>query len=156
MTLPIPGKVVLVARPNTASKVKRTLQAIFRELGGGGARFKRGRCGGGGRSRPDLQGGAQARGDVHFAREANSLHGVQAVRLACYLLVNAWWLRWSHVELSRCWCGANQRLPACTLGGRGSVPRFGTQVWWSQGRASLPQRLLAMPRLLSSNAHTTS
>ena len=27
---------------------------------------------------------------VHARRIPNSLHGVQAVRLACYLLVNAW------------------------------------------------------------------
>ena len=56
----------------------------------------------------------------------------------------------SDVELSSCWCGAIQRPPASTLGGRGILPRFGARAWWSLGRASLPQRLLAMPRLLSS------
>ena len=52
---------------------------------------QRGRRGGGGRSRPDLQGGARTRGDITCARKANSLHGVQAVRLEAAVVGDPWW-----------------------------------------------------------------
>ena len=140
----------LVARPNAASKVKRTLQAIFRELGGGGARVP---------ARAPRRWWPESARSARWSSNSRRHHlcpqGEQSARRAgcspCGLL---WWLirggRRSHVELSRCWCGAIQRPPARTLGGRGIVPRFGARAWWSLGRASLPQRLLAMPRLLSS------
>ena len=61
-----------LARPNTESKVKRTLQAIFRELGGGRVRVQRGRCGGRALTRSDLLDRAHARGYVSSAGEAAS------------------------------------------------------------------------------------
>ena len=50
---------------------------------------------------------------------------------------------------SRCWSSVFERPPAKTLGGRGSGAAFCVRARCSQGQASLPQRLLAMPRLLA-------
>ena len=50
---------------------------------------------------------------------------------------------------SRCWSSVFERPRAKTLGGRGSVAAFCVRAGCSQGQASLPQRLLAMPRLLA-------
>ena len=146
-----------LARPNTKSKVKRTLQAIFRELGGGGARVP---------ARAPRRWWPESARSSRWSSNSRRHHrcpqGEQSARRAgcspCGLL---WWVirggRRSDVELSRCSCGAIQRPPARTLGGRGIVPRFGARVWWSQGRGegvSAPA-LACDAALAQQRVHTT-
>ena len=104
-----------------------------------------------------LESARSARWSSNSRRHHLCPQGEQSARRAgcspCGLL---WWLirggRRSHVELSRCWCGEASVLPRVRWAGPASSRASERErgPWWSLGRASLPQRLLAMPRLLSS------